>query len=465
MFEQPKVGIVYRNQPPQIISDRDAQRVSWVFEHFNEEDVCSGSPRTLKDYLAVFYSLEGGCSEIQRYLAEMFPCAELVGYRSSKGNTHGNLLDHESGLLCVQLPLPFYLARYLLEDFSRTRNRQKEIALVRRHADRVQEFFNTFAAAMESFSKATDRELGMSLLINNLLSNIQAEECALYRFGDGGKTLHRSYGNGNIRDFDILEHQANSAIIQNVLQSGKPYLNNHYTFEREVPFSNDGVSIRSILCFPLQSRGETIGVIELINNMSGAFTPEDQTFVELLSALLATAIQTQDWFEEAERLTITDDLTKLYNYRYLMQYLEAEVKHCLRYKKKVSLLFIDVDGFKRINDTFGHLVGSHALSEMGQVFRGVVRETDVVSRYGGDEFAIVLPETSLNGAMVIAERIRKKVEEFEFIAQNLSISLTVSLGVASCPEHALTAKELIKKADAAMYRAKELSKNSVKIAV
>jgi diguanylate cyclase (GGDEF)-like protein len=158
-------------------------------------------------------------------------------------------------------------------------------------------------------------------------------------------------------------------------------------------------------------------------------------------------------------------LTKLYNYRYLMQYLESEVKRCLRYKKKVSLLFIDIDGFKRINDTFGHLVGSHALAEMAQVFRRILRETDVVGRYGGDEFVIVLPETPLNGAMVIAERIRKKVEDYEFIAQNLSIRLTVSLGVANCPKHTLTAEGLIKKADAAMYRAKELSKNSIKVAV
>jgi diguanylate cyclase (GGDEF)-like protein len=170
-------------------------------------------------------------------------------------------------------------------------------------------------------------------------------------------------------------------------------------------------------------------------------------------------------FENAERLTITDDLTKLYNYRYLMQFLEAEVKRCLRYKKKVSLLFVDVDGFKRINDTFGHLVGSQALAEMGQVFRRILRETDVVGRYGGDEFVIVLPETPLNGAMVIAERIRKKVEDYEFIAQNVAIRLTVSLGVANCPKHTLTAEGLIKKADAAMYRAKELSKNSIKVAV
>jgi len=124
-----------------------------------------------------------------------------------------------------------------------------------------------------------------------------------------------------------------------------------------------------------------------------------------------------------------------------------------------------VDGFKRVNDTFGHLVGSRALAEIGQVLRKILRETDVVGRYGGDEFVVVLPETPLNGAMVIAERVRKKIEDYEFVAQDLSIHLTISLGVANCPKHTLTAEGLIKKADAAMYRAKELNKNSIKVAV
>ena len=117
--------------------------------------------------------------------------------------------------------------------------------------------------------------------------------------------------------------------------------------------------------------------------------------------------------QDAERLTINDDLTEPYDYRCLTALVAADVRRCLRCKKKVSLLFIDVAGFKRINDTFGHLVGIQVLAEMGQVFGRIVRETDVVGGYGGDEFVIVLPETPLNGAMAIAERIREKMEECE----------------------------------------------------
>jgi diguanylate cyclase (GGDEF)-like protein len=97
--------------------------------------------------------------------------------------------------------------------------------------------------------------------------------------------------------------------------------------------------------------------------------------------------------------------------------------------------------------------------------RKILRETDVVGRYGGEEFVIVLPETPLNGALVIAERIRKEIEDYVFVAQDLSIHLTISLGVANCPKHTLAAEGLIKKADAAMYRAKELSKNTIKVAL
>ena len=102
---------------------------------------------------------------------------------------------------------------------------------------------------------------------------------------------------------------------------------------------------------------------------------------------------------------------------------------------------------------------------MGQVFRTVLRETDIASRYGGDEFVVVLPETPLPGALLIAERIRRRVVDYVFAGQNLGIRLTVSVGVANCPEHALTAEGLIRKADSAMYRAKQLSRNSIEVAV
>jgi diguanylate cyclase (GGDEF)-like protein len=352
-----------------------------------------------------------------------------------------------------------------LESLAIAKAHRKQLVELQRRSDDIRGFLEAFADTIESYSSMPDRKPALDLLMKKILSCVQSEECILYLFGDESAALQRAYSTGNIKDIDLFEQHANTTIIEKVLNGGLSYVNNNYSFELRVPFSSESVLIRSILCYPLMRRGEKIGVIELINRVGGVFTADDQALIETMLDPLAVAIRTLGTFQDAERLTITDDLTKLYNYRYLMKYLESDVKRCLRYKKKVSLLFIDVDGFKRINDTFGHLAGSQALAEIGQVLKRIVRETDVVGRYGGDEFVIVLPETPLNGAMVIAERIRKKVEECEFVAQNLSIRLTVSLGVANCPKHTLTAEGLIKKADAAMYRAKELSKNSIKVAV
>jgi diguanylate cyclase (GGDEF)-like protein len=465
MIESPKIAIVYRDEAPQFLLETPSQGIPWTVESFSETTILSGPLTPLRGYLAVFFPVDDDIPEIQPHLSNFFPGAEIVGYRNSNKSQTGGLINRKEDLLVLQFPMPLGMVRHLLEDFTKARAHQRELVAVQRRANNLEDFFAAFAHTVESSSSLSDRKLGMSMLINKILFHVRAEECILYLFGEGGEALQRSYSTGNIKAIDLFEQHANSSIVERVLNNGTPYINNHYSFELQVPFGRESVFIHSILCYPLVHKGKTIGVIELLNKTTGFFTREDQALIEMMLNPLAVAIRTVEIFESSERLTITDDLTKLYNYRYLMTYLEADVKRCLRYKKKVSLLFIDVDGFKRINDTFGHLVGSQALAEMGQVFRRIVRETDVVGRYGGDEFVIVLPETPLSGAMVIAERIRRKVEECEFVAQNLSIRLTVSLGVANCPKHTLTAEGLIKKADAAMYRAKELSKNSIKVAV
>jgi diguanylate cyclase (GGDEF)-like protein len=356
-------------------------------------------------------------------------------------------------------------AHFLLDSFAHIRANRKEQELIHGRADDLRTFFDAFVSMVESSGSAADRVPAINLLLHKILSRLHAEECVIYLSQGAGGPLQRTHCAGNVRDLDLFDPQVNHRIVEGVLKSGEPFLDNGINFELRSPFSNESSYIRSLLCLPLLYRDQRIGVIEVLNKNGGGFTDEDRDLMQMLARPLAVSINTIQMLDEAERLTVTDDLTKLYNYRYLMQYLDVEVKRCLRYKKKVSLLFIDVDGFKRVNDTFGHLVGSLALSEMGQLLRKLLRETDVVGRYGGDEFVVVLPETPLNGALVIAERIRKRIEDYEFVAQDLSLHLTISLGIANCPKHTLTAEGLIKKADAAMYRAKELSKNSVKIAV
>ena len=416
------------------------------------------------DCCAVLFPWDGP-SGIRNALAGIFPAAELIGYLNSGVMAHDEPVKKVDGTLVVRLPMSLPYAHHLFDMFAAIHESRSSLDQLRRRADDLQVFFDAFVDIVQSASSIADRKGAITRLLQNISRRLHAEECLVYIRSEEGHGLERAYGTDNIKDLDLFENQANGAIVDQVVRTGVPYVDNGYVFEIKGPFGAEGHFIRSVLCLPLIYQNEKIGVIEALNKVGGVFTEEDRALLDMLVSALAVAIGTMRMFDEAECLTITDDLTKLYNYRYLMQYLEAEVKRCLRYKKMVSLLFIDVDGFKRINDTFGHLVGSRALAEIGQVLRKILRETDVVGRYGGDEFVVVLPETPLNGAMVIAERIRKKVEDYEFVAQDLSIHLTISLGVANCPKHTLTAEGLIKKADAAMYRAKELSKNSIKVAV
>jgi diguanylate cyclase (GGDEF)-like protein len=169
--------------------------------------------------------------------------------------------------------------------------------------------------------------------------------------------------------------------------------------------------------------------------------------------------------QRAEALSVTDDLTRLYNSRYLNLVLRRETKRASRSGRPLSLVFLDLDGFKLVNDNHGHLAGSKALVEAAAVIRGSARETDVVARFGGDEFSLILPDTGREGAESVAERIRDRLRAFRFLASDgLTIRLTASIGVATLPDVAGSAEELLRAADVAMYRVKAAGKDGIHVA-
>ncbi|MEW6719303.1 MAG: GGDEF domain-containing protein [Thermodesulfobacteriota bacterium] len=168
---------------------------------------------------------------------------------------------------------------------------------------------------------------------------------------------------------------------------------------------------------------------------------------------------------QVQSLIYIDDLTKLYNSRYLNVVLDREMKRSERYRNFFSVLFMDIDFFKRVNDTHGHLVGSRVLQEVGSVLKSCVRDSDTVARYGGDEFVVLLVETNSEEAMFVAERMRKAIESGHLVvSMGLDIRLTISIGIAAFPEHATTKQHLLNLADQAMYRGKESTRNVVYLA-
>jgi diguanylate cyclase (GGDEF)-like protein len=229
-----------------------------------------------------------------------------------------------------------------------------------------------------------------------------------------------------------------------------------------------GAGQRSILCVPLETRGRVLGVIEVVNKKGGGegFTPRDLSLVTRLAGFAAIAIENARLYQQTKQLSMTDELTRLYNTRFFTQYLDAEVKRCRRYKSSVSLIFLDLDHFKLVNDRHGHLVGSQLLREVADVLRRGVRDVDIVARYGGDEFIVILPETSLAAAAAVAERLRLAMDTHEFLkGEGLAAHLTASFGVAAFPETSSSENELIQLADQAMYRVKNRTRNGVYLAV
>ncbi len=166
------------------------------------------------------------------------------------------------------------------------------------------------------------------------------------------------------------------------------------------------------------------------------------------------------YHETIYKMTIVDGLTEVFNKRYLMETLEKEISRARRHGRPLSLVMFDIDHFKRVNDTFGHLAGDHILKEVAQLATSRLRPDDVVARYGGEEFAVVLPETKRGGAVHIAELLREKVAEAQFEFEAEKISVTVSLGVSQLRSNA-TVTEFIKEADKLLFRAKNAGRDRV----
>jgi diguanylate cyclase (GGDEF)-like protein len=221
--------------------------------------------------------------------------------------------------------------------------------------------------------------------------------------------------------------------------------------------------------FPLVCRNNTVGALVALDVLPSAASPAPgPALIFALRGLFeaaAIALDNALALQKAEALSVTDDLTRLYNSRYLNQVLRRETKRASRSGRPLSLLFLDLDGFKAVNDTYGHLAGSKVLVEVAAIMRRCARETDVVARFGGDEFSLVLPETGRDGAVSVASRIRERLSSWTFLAsEGLSVHLTASIGVATLPDVAASSEELIRAADMAMYRVKAAGKDGIYVA-
>lgn len=217
----------------------------------------------------------------------------------------------------------------------------------------------------------------------------------------------------------------------------------------------------TIISAPLMAKSSLFGIILAINDPQKApFTEEDIHLLTIMANQAAIAFENYLLYKKLKYESITDGLTGIYNYRHLIRSLKLEIKRATRFNQAFSFLMLDVDNLKAYNDANGHLSGSRALTDIAAILKNSCRDIDVVAKYGGDEFGIMLPQTGLNGAMKLGERVLEAIRKFKFDGEQPGL-LTCSVGIAVYPEDAGEVEQLIDRADNALYMAKSEGKNKI----
>jgi len=250
---------------------------------------------------------------------------------------------------------------------------------------------------------------------------------------------------------------ATTGLWGRALAEGKTFIENDVrTIHEYVGFYQE---TQSRMCIPLISFGQTLGVLMLESEQTGSFQEGDMKSLEAVADICATAIQNAHYVERVKQLAYLDGLTGIFNRRFFELRILEEIDRARRFDSGMAVLMVDIDQFKRLNDEFGHLLGDEVLRQVSSMFHQQLRKIDVVCRYGGEEFAILLSQTNPQHALAVAEKLRRLVESWQF--PGVPRRVTISTGVATFPDHGTTRDELAKSADAGLYAAKQGGRNRV----
>jgi len=217
-----------------------------------------------------------------------------------------------------------------------------------------------------------------------------------------------------------------------------------------------------MLAVPLSLKKEAVGLLVVDDTREAhTFLEDEVSLISSLANQAVLAIENARLYLQVKEQAITDGLTGLYNHRYFQLRFSEEFAHCLRYGNDLAVIMLDIDHFKQYNDTYGHIAGDLALKEIANLARVSVRENDMVARYGGEEFVIILPMTNLEGAKIVAERIRESVKNCKFLGDLNApqVTITVSLGISAFASRHENRELLLREADIALYRSKETGRD------
>ena len=321
-------------------------------------------------------------------------------------------------------------------------------------------------------AKALTSSLDLNTILQTIMEKMAAyfqptAWCFLMRDEPNGEFYSAAAVGNGCHSIARLQLKDGEQLAQWVMRRGEPLvipdLNRDERVEQK---SNDGLFPEkcSVICVPVHTAEKALGVIQLMQVDLGVYARHDM-LLQTMADYAAIAIENARAVHRIQELSITDDCTRLYNARHLFTVLEEEVQRSRRFGYQFTVLFLDLDNFKNINDEYGHLLGSRLLGEVGRCLREGLRLVDTAFRYGGDEFAVLLPQTSKAGGLVVARRLMEGLRARSWLASEpASVKLRASIGVACYPEDASTPEQIMQKADEMMYEVKQAGRNNIALA-
>lgn len=385
------------------------------------------------------------------------------------------LLGYQSLWYLLLVFIPAGLVRWQQEllqaEFNREKQRlEKNLAAQNKKITALEEkiareLFNT--SAIYEFTSILSSTINyqeiLNLAVDTIYKIIPYDACRLYFINEEKGELYKGAGRGLMEEEEIENrHPIGTGLVGWVADRCQAALVADRQKDKRFQYGQWEQNFSSIMALPLKSKNQCIAVLEVVKTEPSAFDEDDLRILTIIANQAASAIRNANLYSQLAQQAITDPITGLINHRYFKIALVKEMKRASRYNRNLSLLMLDIDHFKSINDAHGHQTGDRVLAEFSKRLTSVIRENvDLIARYGGEEFCIILPETGQAEALEIAERIRQQIEQKPFSEQ---LELTVSIGVACFPQHAETSEELIKAADIACYQAKHSGRNLIRLA-
>jgi diguanylate cyclase (GGDEF)-like protein len=339
---------------------------------------------------------------------------------------------------------------------------------MRIYQEKAAKSFQIFYEASQQFITALHINQVFDVLFNMILLLTQTTRMMIITFNEKTKSGVIVKISGNFMELkEGFEFPINAGLYsyaftkRTIVNIGnfQSYAGKYYRFFPDEP---NIPNLHSLIILPiLDDEHRILGLLSLESDIPNQFSGETEKYLCTLIGNASVAITRAKLYQKMEMLATTDGLTLLYNHRTFQEQLAKEVERARRYKRPLSLLLMDIDHFKKFNDTYGHPVGDLVLKEIAICIKQSIRINDIPARYGGEEFAVIIPETSQEGAMIIAERIRRTVEQHTIISLDKRLNVTISVGCSVMPLHGSTPQTLIDSADKALYFSKENGRNRI----